>query len=193
MKPAPLLTVGVLALIASIAVSTQPPTDPHLPVPAGFDSPADEAALLKLRDAADVSGMRRHSWLVFAGMTQPAPSGEALWETWWPEEQTFATALPFSAGRQRPRLKAPRQMGPRPRVASAQAAGESGLAFVAAEPRVTEWVTQEPGRRRYRVRIPQSVVERLYNRAVARADDARPRTRSRRDRPKSTRMFSLVT
>jgi hypothetical protein len=53
--------------------------------------------------------------------------------------------------------------------------------LVAQEPGVTEWVTQEPGRRRYRVlRIPESVVERLYNRATARADEARLRTRTRR-------------
>lgn len=49
------------------------------------------------------------------------------------------------------------------------------------EPGVTEWVTQAPGRRRYRVlRIPESVVERLYNRALSRADDARARSLNRR-------------
>ena len=49
------------------------------------------------------------------------------------------------------------------------------------EPGVTEWVTQAPGRRRYRVlRIPESVVERLYNRALARAEEARSRSVSRR-------------
>jgi hypothetical protein len=38
------------------------------------------------------------------------------------------------------------------------------------EPGVTEWVRQQPGRRRYRVlRVPQSVAERLYRRAQARA------------------------
>ena len=53
--------------------------------------------------------------------------------------------------------------------------------LVAHEPGVTEWVTQEPGRRRYRVlRIPESVVERLYNRALSRADDGRSRARTRR-------------
>jgi hypothetical protein len=39
------------------------------------------------------------------------------------------------------------------------------------EPGVTEWVRQQPGRRRYRVlRVPQSVAERLYNRALGRAE-----------------------
>jgi hypothetical protein len=40
------------------------------------------------------------------------------------------------------------------------------------EPGVTEWVRQQPGKRRYRVlRVPQSVVERLYRRAQARAEE----------------------
>ncbi len=43
---------------------------------------------------------------------------------------------------------------------------------VQGEPGVTEWVRQQPGRRRYRVlRVPQSVAERLYNRALGRAED----------------------
>jgi hypothetical protein len=45
------------------------------------------------------------------------------------------------------------------------------------EPGVTEWVRQEPGRRRYRVlRVPQSVAERLYNRALGKADEDSNRT-----------------
>ncbi len=37
------------------------------------------------------------------------------------------------------------------------------------EPGVTEWVRQAPGKRRYRVlRIPQSVADRLYRRALER-------------------------
>jgi hypothetical protein len=35
---------------------------------------------------------------------------------------------------------------------------------------VTEWVRQQPGRRRYRVlRVPKSVAERLYRRALSKA------------------------
>lgn len=38
------------------------------------------------------------------------------------------------------------------------------------EPGVTEWVRQQPGRRRYRVlRVPQSVAERVYRRAIGKA------------------------
>ena len=40
------------------------------------------------------------------------------------------------------------------------------------EPGVTEWVRQKPGRRRYRVlRVPESVAERIYRRAQAKARD----------------------
>jgi hypothetical protein len=43
---------------------------------------------------------------------------------------------------------------------------------VQGEPGVTEWVRQQPGRRRYRVlRVPRSVAERLYNRALGKAED----------------------
>lgn len=45
------------------------------------------------------------------------------------------------------------------------------------EPGVTEWVRQEPGRRRYRVlRVPQSVAERLYHRALGRAEEESDQT-----------------
>jgi hypothetical protein len=40
--------------------------------------------------------------------------------------------------------------------------------IVRGEPGVTEWVRQQPGRRRYSaIRVPQSVAERLYRRALA--------------------------
>src|SRR6476660_7230820 len=80
------LLVGVF--VASPALS-QAPADSHLPIPPGFDFPAEEATLLKFRDENDVPSMRKHAWMVFAGMTQPAPGGEAIWETWYPSEQTF--------------------------------------------------------------------------------------------------------
>lgn len=48
---------------------------------------------------------------------------------------------------------------------------------VQGEPGVTEWVRQQPGRRRYRVlRVPQSVAERLYNRALGKAEGEAART-----------------
>ena len=48
--------------------------------------------------------------------------------------------------------------------------GEFVRQLVQHEPGVSEWVRQQPGRRRYRVlRVPQSVAERLYRRAVTKA------------------------
>lgn len=48
--------------------------------------------------------------------------------------------------------------------------GEFVRQLVQHEPGVTEWVRQQPGRRRYRVlRIPQSVAERVYRRALTKA------------------------
>ena len=53
--------------------------------------------------------------------------------------------------------------------------------IVSGEPGVTEWVRQAPGRRRYRVlRVPQSVAERLYHRALSRAELEAPAIRSPR-------------
>lgn len=48
--------------------------------------------------------------------------------------------------------------------------GEFVRQLVQDEPGVTEWVRQQPGRRRYRVfRVPSSVAERIYLRAVRKA------------------------
>lgn len=48
--------------------------------------------------------------------------------------------------------------------------GEFVRQLVKHEPGVTEWVRQQPGRRRYRVlRIPQSVAQRIYQKALSKA------------------------
>jgi hypothetical protein len=60
--------------------------------------------------------------------------------------------------------------------------------IVRGEPGVTEWVRQQPGKRRYRVlRVPQSVVERLYRRALTRADPQGQVPRSAGRRPGAVR------
>lgn len=47
------------------------------------------------------------------------------------------------------------------------------------EPGVTEWVRQNPGRMRYRVlRVPESVAERIYRRALAKTRDEATSTRT---------------
>jgi hypothetical protein len=70
----------------------------YRPIPAGFDFPADSRILLAARDQEDVPAMRRHAWMVFAGMTQPArwwdPHGEAVWETWYRDTEVFGTNPP---------------------------------------------------------------------------------------------------
>jgi hypothetical protein len=51
------------------------------------------------------------------------------------------------------------------------------------EPGVTEWVRHRPGRRRYRVlRIPRSVLDRLYKRAQERGQENYPGAVDRRSR-----------
>lgn len=58
--------------------------------------------------------------------------------------------------------------------------GEFVRQLVQHEPGVTEWVRQQPGRRRYRVlRVPQSVAERVYERALGRARKELSLARSR--------------
>src|SRR5258706_8965357 len=77
---------------------------PYVPIPDGFDFPAAQAELLKARDEQNVTRMREHAWMVFAGMTQPAhpdnPSSEAVWETWYRGDEVFATGAQPQGARQ---------------------------------------------------------------------------------------------
>ncbi|MEX2206690.1 MAG: hypothetical protein WEF50_10730 [Myxococcota bacterium] len=102
-------------------------------IPPGFDFPADGAELLNALKAGDEARLRSHGWLVFAGLTQPArpddPAGEALWETWYPGEEVFGSAVVPEAVRTLKRqLRVPRQFSALP-GARPQAVGESQLAF----------------------------------------------------------------
>lgn len=99
--------IGLTAVLAIVAVGQTKPQ----PIPAGFDFPANQATLLKLRDQNDVAGMRLHSWMVFAGMTQPTPTGEAVWETWYSANETFGGAQPqgFTTRKPQRRFQVPRQ------------------------------------------------------------------------------------
>jgi hypothetical protein len=103
------------------------------PIPPGFDFPADQNALLQLRDTQNVSAIRKHAWMVFAGLTQPTPSGEAVWETWFSEDQAFSSG-PVPQGlaphRVQRRFRNPRQFGAVDRSALPQAVGASLLSFV---------------------------------------------------------------
>jgi hypothetical protein len=93
---------GALVLTFAISLWVQGQTAVQ-PIPPGFDFPADEQVLVKLRDNNDVAGMRRHAWMVFAGLTSPTPGGEAVWETWNSAEETFQLGPPPPAsGPRRP-------------------------------------------------------------------------------------------
>jgi hypothetical protein len=56
--------------------------------------PADEATLLRLRDTADVGGMRQHAWNVLVQITQRTLSGEPVWQTWESYPQIFSPSKP---------------------------------------------------------------------------------------------------
>jgi hypothetical protein len=104
----------------------------YRPIPPGFDFPADQNALLQMRDTQNVSAIRRHAWMVFAGLTQPTPSGEAIWETWFSEEQAFnpgAAPQALAPHRLQRRFRNPRQFRVAGRAAP-QAVGASLLSFV---------------------------------------------------------------
>jgi hypothetical protein len=111
--------VGTLALALTASIWLRAQTTVQ-PIPPGFDFPADEKVLLKLRDGNDVAGMRRHAWMVFAGLTAPTPTGEAVWETWHSAEETFEPTPPPPPGavrRPQRNFRRPRQfaqVGPAP-------------------------------------------------------------------------------
>jgi hypothetical protein len=106
--------------------------DVYKPIPTGFDFPADETALLKMRDDKDIPAMRRHGWMVFAGLTQPARPAEAdsetVWETWYSGPIVFAPAGPSPQGVKRTRVFTPLRQaqfqGP-----GLQAVGQSAASF----------------------------------------------------------------
>lgn len=126
------LWASVTSLGLPIAVQAQ-----VMEIPPGFDFPAaatfeeGQKILEGFRDANDIGAMRRHGWMLWAGMTQPAPGGEALWETWHRSGNTFrpAGAAPQSAGLMRD-LRAPRQFNLSDGAAAPQAAGASLLSEV---------------------------------------------------------------
>lgn len=124
----------LVAILAVLPASSQPNAKGagiYQPIPSGYDFPAAEADLIRLRDTEDVSGMRRHIWSVFAGATQPAPGGEAIWETWFPSTQTFSSGpQPQGLGGRPPRpFQRPRQLSV-PGMPQLQAPGASLLSFV---------------------------------------------------------------
>src|ERR1043165_4138328 len=137
-------TILVVVALGGFAVSLLRPSAASNPVPVqgnatyqgippGFDFPANEATLLGFRDTGNVTAMRKHAWMAFAGMTQPAAGGEAIWETWFAEEEAF-TAGPspqaIALRKVQRRFRNPRQFSTPSRGPGPQAIGASLLSFV---------------------------------------------------------------
>lgn len=119
-------------VLATAAVPA-PQSVVYHPIPAGFDFPADQTALLQMRDTQNVSAIRKHAWMVFAGLTQPTESGEAVWETWFSEDQAFSQGTApqgLAPHRIQRRFRNPRQFRAQGRKAAPQAVGSSLLSFV---------------------------------------------------------------
>ncbi len=100
-----MLAAGSLLILAGAWPLAAQEASFYKAIPPGFDFPADEKTLLAARDQQDVTAMRRHAWMVFAGVTQPAqpnqPDSEAIWETWYRGDQVFAAG---------PQLQGPHQL-----------------------------------------------------------------------------------
>ena len=90
----------VLTLACFVLASCQKPSGSYEGIPTGFDFPADENRLEKSLFEDKVHELRRHAWLVFAGLTQPAEQKDPLFprrnprrfETWYLRQDTFAAA-----------------------------------------------------------------------------------------------------
>ena len=84
-----LLAIGV-ALTSAAASHAQTPD--YRGIPDGFDYPADNKAFERDRKAGDMTALRRHGWMLFAGMNQTTPAGAPLWRTWYRINEAFAAA-----------------------------------------------------------------------------------------------------
>jgi hypothetical protein len=89
---------AMLVLLASSAAFAQ---TGYFGIPDGFDYPADKARLEVYRRDQNLSALRKHSWMLFAGMTQTTPDGTPYWETWFRESEAFRPAGPTPQGPRR--------------------------------------------------------------------------------------------
>jgi hypothetical protein len=127
--------IGALTGISfgASAQSANPPPG-YFDIPAGFDFPANKQTLEQFRTTSDVSAQRKHVWNVFAGMTQPTPDNKhALFETWFAEQEAFATGpTPQAVGPRRvlKRFSVPQQFVGVPGEPALEAAGTAILSEV---------------------------------------------------------------
>jgi hypothetical protein len=132
------LALVSLAICATVSLS-QPHATAPVNFPSGFDFPAAKESLLQLVTNNDLAGMRKHSWMVFAGMTQSVPTGEAIWETWYRSDETFNPgAAPQGVRVLRHRFRPPRQF--MPKKATPLAVGNSLLSFVLLSPSAHKFI-----------------------------------------------------
>lgn len=127
--------IGAVAGISVNALAQAPQPQPgYFDIPAGFDFPADKQTLEKYRTDGNVSAQRLHVWNVFAGMTQLTPDGKhPIFETWYAEEEAFATGpAPQAVGPRRviKRFRVPQQLAGAPGQPAPEAAGDALLSEV---------------------------------------------------------------
>lgn len=123
-----LASIGAALFFATTPLLAQAPD--YRGIPAGFDYPADKARLEQYRQAGNLPELRKHGWMLFAGMTQEEADGTPYWETWYRTRETFR---PAGTKLQSPRrltlsFETPNQIEhPGPDL---QAPGESVMSFI---------------------------------------------------------------
>ncbi len=125
-----LVVMGLLLVLVPTPSRSQTPAPGYEGIPPGFDYPADKAQLEQLRGSQNLAALRKHSWMLFAGMTVEKADGTPFWETWYRASEAFRPAGPTPQGPRRVihQFETPNQAkrsGLQP-----QAPGESAISFV---------------------------------------------------------------
>jgi hypothetical protein len=84
------LLLAAAAYLGTLAVHAQPAD--YRGIPDGFDFPANKAALERERAAGNMAALRRHGWMLFAGLNELTPDGMPVWTTWYRIDEAFAAA-----------------------------------------------------------------------------------------------------
>ncbi len=82
-----LLVFGAFGIVGAHAQTPE-----YRGIPDGFDFPADKASLELARAAGNMTALRRHGWMLFAGMSEMTPTGMPTWATWYRVDEAFAPA-----------------------------------------------------------------------------------------------------
>ncbi|WP_133513128.1 hypothetical protein [Candidatus Thiosymbion oneisti] len=116
---------------------------PYTDIPSSFDFPASQEMLNHFIKTRNVSELRRHAWYLWAGINQPTPEGEPIWETWYQPHEVFRAPGATPQGPRIRRFEAPRQhdvahTGPVP-----HAPGASLFSFVMFNQAARDHIQQE--------------------------------------------------